>query len=213
MGVLLLVRHGQASWGSADYDRLSEEGLVQSRLLGAALAARGVRPSMLLSGTMRRHRETLHAVVDGAGWTASGDADAAWDEFDHEQVLAVHGPPESSPESREAFQAWFEDAMRRWAGGAEAASYDEPFGAFCARVEDALARLSGTGGTAVVCTSGGPISWVAARLLGGGTDTWMRLNPVVVNASVTKLVSGRRGTTLVTFNDHAHLEPDHVTYR
>jgi hypothetical protein len=29
---------------------------------------------------------------------------------------------------------------------------------------------------------------------------------VVVNASVTKLVVGQRGTTLVSFNDHSHLE-------
>ena len=34
MSVLLLVRHGQASWGSADYDVLSDRGHEQSRLLG-----------------------------------------------------------------------------------------------------------------------------------------------------------------------------------
>jgi hypothetical protein len=42
------------------------------------------------------------------------------------------------------------------------------------------------------------------------------LAPVVVNASVTKVVVGRRGTSLVSFNDHSHLEaaePGLVTYR
>ena len=63
--------------------------------------------------------------------------------------------------------------------------------------------------TAVVITSGGPISWVAASLLGAGADVWTRLNPVTVNSSVTKVVVGRRGATLVSFNDHTHLEgPD-----
>ena len=38
MSVLLLVRHGQASWGSADYDVLSDLGHEQSRLLGKHLA-------------------------------------------------------------------------------------------------------------------------------------------------------------------------------
>ena len=42
---------------------------------------------------------------------------------------------------------------------------------------------------------------------------WMRLNPVTVNASVSKVVVGARGTTLVSLNDHSHLEPDLVTYR
>ena len=65
----------------------------------------------------------------------------------------------------------------------------------------------------MVFTSGGPISWVAATLLGGGIDTWMRLNPVTINASVAKVVVGSRGTTLLSLNDHSHLEPDHVTYR
>jgi hypothetical protein len=37
----------------------------------------------------------------------------------------------------------------------------------------------------------------------------------VVNGSITKLVTGRRGVTLVSFNEHAHLEsaPELLTYR
>ncbi len=44
MGLLLLVRHGQASWGADDYDVLSETGWEQARLLGQALGARGIIP-------------------------------------------------------------------------------------------------------------------------------------------------------------------------
>ena len=53
VSVLLLVRHGQASWGADDYDRLSPLGEEQSRLLGAALAARGVRPDLVVRGSMQ----------------------------------------------------------------------------------------------------------------------------------------------------------------
>ncbi len=42
---ILLVRHGQASWGADDYDQLSPLGDEQSRVLGAALAARGITPT------------------------------------------------------------------------------------------------------------------------------------------------------------------------
>ena len=44
MAVIYLVRHGQASWDADDYDVLSETGWEQSRLLGAALAARVFQP-------------------------------------------------------------------------------------------------------------------------------------------------------------------------
>ena len=40
-GSVLLVRHGQASFGADDYDVLSETGLGAGRLLGAWLAERG----------------------------------------------------------------------------------------------------------------------------------------------------------------------------
>ena len=38
---------------------------------------------------------------------------------------------------------------------------------------------------------------------------------MVVNASLTKLITGSTGTNLLTFNDHGHLEDDRslITYR
>ena len=60
------------------------------------------------------------------------------------------------------------------------------------------------------------MSWVATSLLGGTADIWTQLNPVAINAAVTKVVVGRRGATLVSVNDHGHLEgPDSglLTYR
>ena len=222
MGVILLVRHGQASWGAADYDNLSEAGHEQSRVTGRALAARGVTPDRVVCGTMRRHRQTAEAASGAAGWDVEATTDGGWNEFDHVQMLEVHGAPEGGTGSdsgaltRQQFDAWFDAATERWTSGQYDADYDEPFFTFTARVESALRRTAtglGSGETAVVFTSGGPISWVAATLLGGGIDMWMRLNPVTINASVAKVVVGARGTTLVSVNDHSHLEPDHVTYR
>jgi broad specificity phosphatase PhoE len=224
MGVILLVRHGQASWGAADYDALSELGEEQSRLVGRALAEQGVRPTHLVAGAMRRHGQTARAAIDAAGWDGELTLDEGWNEFDHVQMLEVHGPPDEessdgAPQTkmtRQEFDAWFDAAAERWTAGQHDQEYDEPFHAFTGRVEASLRRTAsrlGSGDVAVVFTSGGPISWVAATLLGGGVDTWMRLNPVTVNASVAKIVVGRRGTTLISMNTHAHLEPDHVTYR
>jgi broad specificity phosphatase PhoE len=221
MSVLLLVRHGQASWGAPDYDRLSETGERQSRVLGAALAARGVAPDLLVRGAMHRHRQTAEATAAAAGWTVEVAEDDGWNEFDHRQMLELHpsGVGEDEEMTREQFQRWFEEATLRWTSGEHSHEYDESFADFGARVDAALRRtLDRMEGkrTAVVFTSGGPIAWVAASLLAGGARLWTQLNPVTINASVTKVVVGRRGSTLVGFNDHGHLEAvgaDLVTYR
>ena len=222
MSKILLVRHGQASFGAADYDNLSPTGHEQSRVLGAALAARGITADVVVAGQMKRHAQTAAAVLDGSAWTADVDVDAGWNEFDHLQVLAVHDQPATAEGESEkaAFQRWFEEATLRWTSGASDERYDESFTAFTSRVEAALGRLVDglpRKGTAVVLTSGGPIAWAAASLLSGdhlaGTDLWLRLNPVSINTGVSTVVRGASGTTLVTFNAHDHLSPDLLTYR
>jgi broad specificity phosphatase PhoE len=215
-----LVRHGQASWGAEDYDVLSALGERQSGVVGAALAARRVKPDVVVSGAMRRHRQTAEGALEAAGWSREVVEDDGWNEFNHRQMLALHpsGRPDGEEMTRAAFQAWFEQATLRWTSGEHADEYDEPFTGFCDRVESALRRtldrLAGAS-TAVVFTSGGPMAWVATSLLGGGAALWTQLNPVTVNASVTKVVVGSRGCTLVSFNDHGHLETEDglLTYR
>jgi broad specificity phosphatase PhoE len=220
----LLVRHGQASFGAADYDELSPTGHEQSRVLGAALAARGVVPDVVVAGEMKRHAQTAADLLDGAGWSAAVEVevDPGWNEFDHLQVLAVHDQPTTvAGESEKAsFQRWFEEATQRWTSGRHDESYDESFAAFTARVGSALDRLAAAvpgSGTAVVLTSGGPVAWAAASLLAdtepARTDLWLRLNPVSINTGTSTIVRGARGTTLVTFNAADHLSPDLLTYR
>jgi broad specificity phosphatase PhoE len=219
MSVLLLVRHGQACFGSADYDRLSDLGERQSHLLGASLAARGVRPDVLLRGSMTRHRQTAVAAVAGAGWAADVVEDPGWDEFDHLSTLDGRVLfEEVEDEAHDDRAARFDAAIERWSSGHHDDDYRETFPTFRTRVAEALTRAVAAldpGQTAVVFTSGGPVSWVAATLADGGVPAWARLSKVVVNSSVTKVLSGRRGTNLIAFNDHSHLETGTglITYR
>lgn len=210
MGQILLVRHGQASWGAADYDVLSETGEEQASVVGAALA--DLRPDLVVHGAMKRQRRTAELAIAAAGWDAPVREDDRWDEMDHLAVLAAEPAPfEGEPDKRQ-FQAWFEKATTRWTSGDHDHVYEETFPDFRARVSDALADLAEVG-TAVVVTSGGPISSVTSQLLEADVATYTRLAPVVVNASVTTVVSGRRGLTLVAFNEHRHLAGDLLTYR
>jgi len=54
-----------------------------------------------------------------------------------------------------------------------------------------------------------------AQALALPEERWPSLARLLVNASITKVISGHTGTSLVTFNDHAHLETDRalITYR
>jgi broad specificity phosphatase PhoE len=80
-------------------------------------------------------------------------------------------------------------------------------------VGDALATVAGD---TVVVTSAGPISTVTAHLLGVPPEGWLALNRVMVNTSITTVVLGGSGASLVSFNDHAHVAGDRrrlLTYR
>ncbi|WP_244930552.1 histidine phosphatase family protein [Nocardioides sp. W7] len=216
MGLLLLVRHGQASFGADDYDVLSATGHEQGRLLGRQLAALGVRPSAVLRGGMRRHRETAEAILETAGWDLDVEVDADWDEFDHLAVVAALGEPVPGDLDRRAFQALFERATGRWVDGTLPGA-GESYAGFLARTRAALSRAvdRAQAGTVVVVTSGGPVGAAAATLV-DPTDPgrlWSAFNTVLVNSSVTRVLVGRTGTRLLTFNEHTHLPAGVLTCR
>lgn len=229
MGSVLLVRHGQASWGADDYDVLSPTGWEQSRILGRTFAERGTAPDglLLVRGGLRRHRETLEGIAEGAGWDLDAlevAVDPDWDEFDHLGILEHHGDdPDAAAAGtdRGAFQAWLERSLMAWTAATDSVGYAETYEVFLRRTEAALARAADRAArrTALVVTSGGVVAACASALIDLGEDAavrarvWNRLNTVVVNSSVTKLVVGRRGTTLVSFNEHVHLDGGPLTYR
>lgn len=224
MGVLLLVRHGQASFGADDYDVLSPTGWDQGRALGRWLAANGASRGTVVHGGMRRHRETWEALADGAGWEPSADIDRDWEEFDHGAVLVRHaeltGGVVDHSVDRLAFQRQFEISTGHWADAGPDAGYPEPFDAFLARSRRALDAVAARPGPTLVVTSGGVIAALAALLVvppeteGSAVGPiWSRFNTVIANSSVTRVIVGASGARLLTFNEHLHLTKDLLTYR
>ncbi len=93
VSVLYLVRHGQASFGTEDYDRLSPRGKDQSQSLGTFLMRAGTTPTSITSGDMKRQRQTAQGLIEAADWDTKLDIDPGWDEFnasDRDQRLS-HG--------------------------------------------------------------------------------------------------------------------------
>lgn len=215
MGVLVLLRHGQASTGTADYDKLSDLGHRQARAAGARLARADQSIGQVWSGALARQQETAGAVLAELG-RLPGDlrTDDRLDEYDPAGILGTSDPfGATTPESRRALQVTLDEALARWIQGGTA--YPEPHSAFIGRVQAAVATLAALPGTTLVVTSAGVIAVVCAQVTGLPADRWPALARVVVNASLTKLITGSTGTNLLTFNDHAHLEGDRslITYR
>lgn len=221
MPTVLLVRHGQASFGAEDYDVLAPAGARQAEVLAAALKRRGIEPSRLISGSLRRQAETAaalggpEAVVDGR-----------WDEYDANAVLTHHaetalrldGPGDRELSSR-GFQAVLEPALRNWVESADASPGTQTWPQFIAAGRAALADLEAElqrGETALAVTSGGVIAAICATLMDSPERAFLALNRVLVNTSVTKVAIGDGGTNLISFNDHSHLEEADrslITYR
>ncbi|HEX5086583.1 MAG TPA: histidine phosphatase family protein [Nocardioides sp.] len=231
MGVLMLVRHGQASFGTVDYDELSSRGVRQSRKVAETLAGYGVSPTSLIHGGMRRQQETAEQMLLGApSWSLEPETDVRWRELDHLAVMNAY--PTTTDRDREliasggmelrAFYELYAKATARWASGAYDADYPESFADFIGRIRSAIghaARMAGERRTAVVVTSGGPIAAACAMLTEVGEEprrlsaSWARFNAVIVNASVTRIVVGSTGARLLTFNEHSALDRELVTYR
>jgi broad specificity phosphatase PhoE len=225
MPTVLLVRHGQASFGTDDYDVLSEAGHRQAEIVAASLAERGYRPDRLISGSLRRQRETAAAFVALGG--PELEIEPGWDEFDSEDILRHHSPDgvrldvdeEAEVLSNRVFQAAIEVAQAEWVDHAERSPTGQTWPQFSDAGSAALADLNSglsSGETAVVVTSGGVIAALLCALWNVPADRFPALNRVIVNASVTKLAVGSTGVNLISFNDHSHLEAVDralVTYR
>jgi broad specificity phosphatase PhoE len=230
MGAIYLIRHGQASFASSNYDNLSAIGHEQGLLLGEALRARKVEPDLVICGGMQRHRQTAEQCLRGMGREPAWEEDRGWDEYDHQRMLEAFDPRYARKtdlaaellkhgDPRRTFQELFSQAAARWVGGEVDEDYEESFAEFCARVEGALNRLHGRMGkaqTALVFTSGGAISVVCKQLLGLSKERVMPLSYALANASVTKVIYGSSGIRLSTLNEHGHFEgrdPKFLTYR
>ena len=216
MGAIHLIRHGQASWGSDDYDQLSERGIQQGSLLGTAWEASDWAPTHCVAGSLKRHAQTAIATIDACGQGDGYDVDAGWDEYDisglQQAIAAQAGGRTLEPKE---FQPLLDAALERWVAGDDdmGSSFADWSGAVLGSLSSAVERASRSGEQVAVFTSGGPIGLVVSHLLAGDASLFIRLNAIVVNTSVTTILVGSTGPRLLTFNEHGHLPRSAVTFR
>jgi len=230
MGAIYVVRHGQASFGTEDYDRLTQTGFVQARLLGAYFALRNIRFDAVYTGTLRRHAETAQGIF--AGHAEHGDGPPAerlpaLDEYDPEALVLAHTGVVPAPAAsaagrdiaavrehfrrlKEALLAWADGRIRP-AGMPSWQTFQD--GAVAVLIE---ARRHFAGGNVLVVSSGGPIAAIVAAALKAPPQTAIELNLQIRNSAVTEFTMSSRRHQLVSFNALAHLDtqpdPALVTY-
>ncbi len=242
MSNLLLVRHGQASFFEADYDKLSPLGEEQSRKLGEFWLRAGVRPDAVFVGSLKRQARTAEVVAETFARAGVKFPDAEQinhlNEYDADGVMksllpwlcerddAIRKLSQENADAKEpreryrAFHRLLESVMRVWVEGTFELGQPptfETWSVFSSRVREGLKRATagdGNGRTVAVFTSGGPIGVAVQTVMQSPDPLALELNWRVHNASVTEIAFSKSRQTLSAFNSIAHLDtPELLTYR
>ena len=230
VGTIYLVRHAQAAFGTDHYDRLTDTGFSQARLLGDYFGRRKLRFDAVFTGTLRRQGETAQGIFQGHPQLAAPSVQEVFqglDEYKPEAVMmALNGNvPAPAPAAarrdpvvvrehfralREALLAWAED---RTAPQGMPAWREFQDGAVAALVE---ARQRFPDGNVLIVSSGGPIAAVVAAALNAPPAAAVELNLRIRNSSLSEFAATPRRHHLISFNGLPHLDthPDQtlITY-
>jgi broad specificity phosphatase PhoE len=225
MGAIYLVRHGQAAFGTHDYDRLTDIGFAQARLLGAYFGARDIRFDAVYTGTLRRHAETARAILE-AGAAIGRDQDlqavAGLDEYNPEALIAAleaasaalgparvplaAGARNDPGLMREHFRR-LREALLAWSENRIQPSGMPAWQAFQRAAVEAVtdARRRFPDGNVLLVSSGGPIAAIVASALQSPAQVAIELNLRIRNSAVTEFTTSARRHQLICFNTLPHL--------
>jgi broad specificity phosphatase PhoE len=221
MGQLYLVRHGQASLGAADYDQLSALGAQQSQRLGEHWRAQGLHFDTVITGTLRRHAQTLEGIQQGLKDARPALLWPGLNEYDSEAVIrSVHAGELVKPTTPEGYKQHFRQlrtGLMQWMQGDVTPEGMPAFADFQAGVVSALTHVrENCEGNVLLVSSGGPISVAVAHVLGLDAANTIELNLRIRNSAVSEFHFNAKRHHLLSFNTLAHLEtPAHqawVTY-
>lgn len=218
MAAIYLIRHGQASFGSSNYDQLSERGMQQASALGRSLRERGIQFDAVFAGTMQRHAQTAQHCLSAMDSPLQPEKLAGLNEYDHEEVFARHVPELANkadlnqylarfPNPAKTFQIEFEKAVVRWRSGDFDPDYAESWLQFRQRCIGALQIIRNQPAKSIaVFSSGGPIATMTGHTLGITDDQIVELNWNIINCSITCLLFNSEKISLRYFNDFSHFD-------
>ena len=224
MSEVYFVRHGQASFGSSNYDQLSSTGHRQARLLCEYFRDRNVQFDHILTGDMVRHRETVDGICSGLRLVdPSYEVFSQLNEFDFHAILSAYTaqfPEQKMPEKPTVadFFKRLRKGIMLWSTAELEGELPETWASFEDRVDymkrDIMARCAGK--RVLVVSSGGAIAMLVRQLLSAPRETTVELNLQTRNTGLIHCVFNQRSMRLSSFNSVPHLDhPEHqslITY-
>lgn len=213
MSQVYFVRHGQASFGTDNYDQLSALGHQQSRLLGEYFRQRNMQFDHILLGDMVRHRETAEGICAGMGLEGADMlVRPELNEFDFHSILQAflaQFPEQALPE-KPAVADFFKrlrQGIILWSRGELEGDLPETWAEFEARMlrirEDIMQQCSGK---VLAVSSGGAIAMLVRQLLQAPSETMVELNLQTRNTALIHCVFNPRSMRLSSFNNLPHLD-------
>ncbi len=222
MAEFYLVRHGQASLGSNNYDQLSPMGVEQAEILGRHFAQRGITFDELFTGTQLRHQQTADGILKGIDLDLPTTRVDGLNEYDFESLTAAYIEQSAALKGKgeidkKAAYQLLKPALLAWCQNQLQGELEENWDNFIARVNNALGTIQQSSSRRIlVVSSGGPISAMTHQVLQAPTNMAIELNLQIRNTSFSQFFFNSENTRLASFNNLAHLEhPDHqhmITY-
>ncbi|MDR3371436.1 histidine phosphatase family protein [Rhodoferax sp.] len=211
MATFYLVRHAQASFGAADYDQLSPLGLRQSVRLGQYFASRRLSFDAVVTGTLKRHAQTLAGISEGLGAPLAATPWPGLDEYDGQALIAaIHPEPLTDATTAEHYRYHFRQlrqGLLQWM-----LDKTQPVGMpnwqeFRHGVVNVLRQLQASDAQNVLLvSSGGPIACAISHVLAIPPESTVELNMRLRNTSVTELSVTPKRLALQTYNTLPHLD-------
>ena len=203
MAEMLVIRHGQASFGQDNYDVLSDLGHRQSEALGKLLADLNWVPDRLVTGTLVRQKDTLSSM----GFNQAPEEHTGFNEYDFSDLLAARfqgDVPDLVKGDRKTHFRALRETVFEWQDAAfDGAS--ETYAEFAERVEAARQFATDTKAKRVlVISSGGVIGQLTATALGAPIRQMMQLNLQVKNTAMTRFMFSGSAFSLHEFNATPH---------
>ncbi|KXI27789.1 histidine phosphatase family protein [Paraglaciecola hydrolytica] len=214
MSELFLVRHGQASFGAKNYDKLSPLGLQQSVWLGEYFKQRNISFAQLWRGDLQRQQETAQGIVSQLSEPIVHSANVALNEFDFQVVARAYLNlyPQDALAANAApsdFLRLLKKAMLAWSQGVLATeNLIESWDSFRQRVVDCLSLITQQqlSKPILVVSSGGVIAMMMGIVLGLDARQIIELNLQIRNSSLSHFHFNQHSIRLSSFNNITHLD-------
>lgn len=221
MASLYIIRHGQASFGEENYDKLSTLGCRQAEVLGEYLRDCGIHFDATYSGDLQRQRKTAELANFSQPGQPNHHIDPRFNELQNEEQFEVllptvlEGNPglqslmEGGLSSSKDYQKVLKEVFNYWVSPGCPESRIQSWADYSAKVRDALGEIiqaEGAGKTIGLFTSGGTIATITAQVLGLASEHVYSFYEPVINCSVTQLFYSGDRVSLSYFNDHSFLD-------